>query len=258
MRVAIVDYLLRASQEATFYMARELGFDGLEITVDLIGDPNHLLFNPRPIRTLRELSAATKVGLPSVHATHFVREALLDPSAALRSAALADLEKLTAAAARQGIPTVVVPLVGASSCETESPALVEVLEHAAKLGEKHKVRFAFKSMLAPLPLASLIDGHPSQQLGVCFDPANILAMQRDPLEELKLLGTRVVHVHLKDRMPNGASCALGKGTLKVGTVLQALVDAGYGQSVVLDTPSGRAASESATRNLKFVRQSLAA
>ncbi|MGL5095287.1 MAG: sugar phosphate isomerase/epimerase family protein, partial [Planctomycetia bacterium] len=111
---------------------------------------------------------------------------------------------------------------------------------------------------APLPLASLIDGHPSQQLGVCFDPANILAMQRDPLEELKLLGTRVVHVHLKDRMPNGASCALGKGTLKVGTVLQALVDAGYGQSVVLDTPSGRAASESATRNLKFVRQSLAA
>lgn len=260
MEIGIVDYLLRLKEEACFYMAQGLGFDCLELSIDQIGDPNRLMFDPNRCDELIELWDATGVRISSVYATHFVRENIVHPDEQQRQPAVLALQSLAERSAKLGIGVIVLPLFGASELfgDHEMIALQQVLGHAASWGSVHKVRFALKTTMPCKQLAALIDRYQTQWIGVCYDPANSQTLGRDPIDDLKTLAGRIIHVHLKDRTLGGTTAGIGKGSIDIGRFFEGLKQINYRGPIVLETPAGKSAVEAAKSNLAATRQLIAA
>lgn len=258
MEIGIIDYLLRLKEEACFYMAQGLGFDCLEFSVDAIGDPSRLLFDPERSNELVDLWEATGVRVSSVCATHYIRESLLAPEDAHRQPAVLAFQSLIERVGRLGISTVVLPLYGASELKEERDLgiLRVVLQKASEWAAMHQVRIALKSSLPADQLVGLIDHLQSGWIGVCYDPANSLPMQRNIREEIRSLGSRIFHVHFKDRLRTGAAARLGEGDVDLGDVLKALREIGYRGPLILETPAGKSAIDAAKINLSYCRENL--
>ena len=260
MRFGIIDYLLRVKEDACFYLAQELGFDCLELSVDHIGDPSRLLFAPDGIDDLKALGAATGVRVESVYATHFLRENLVDANEDARQPALLALRALTERVAEHGIDTIVVPLFGASEVrgDAEAIALQSVLDNAGQWGALHGVRFALHTTMPAEQLAAFVTRWDDERLGICFDPGFGASLDRAVGEDVRRLGDRIIHVHLKDRVGNGDPTTLGQGDCDLAGFTEAISAIGYAGPIVLETPSGRSAIDAAKSNLDFCRRSWAA
>lgn len=259
MRVGIVDYLLRARESACFYLAAELGFDSLDLAVERIGDPTRLLFMPDRQKQLLELVQASGVSISSLVATHFLNENLLAAEERRRRPAWLALHDLTLRAVALNVPTVVVPLLGASdvTSDTETMALLALVEHLSAWRDLGGVRLALKTALPAEELIVYLERAKSTAIGVCFDPSITTAMGLDPVRELRLLAGRVFHVHLKDRSPTGPAVALGSGALDLQSISETLAEIGYSGPLVLDTPAGSSPVESARSNLVYCRRLVA-
>lgn len=256
MPYGIVDYLLRARESACFYLAAELGFDCLDLAVDRIGDPTRLLFDPHRPREIQQLVTTTGVSVSALYAIHFLRENLVHAEERQRRPAVLALRGLAEHASALSIPTIVVPLLGASRIEgdAESIAFQQVLEQIASWSDLENVRFALKTDLPIGELLPYVDRVGSGSLGVCFDPAIARGVGNDPVRELALLRGRILHVHLKDRARSGPAASLGAGELPWEPILEALAESGYRGPLVLETPAGASPVDSARTNLSYCRQ----
>lgn len=254
MQIGIVDYLLRVREEACFYMAAQLGFECLELTAEEVANPSELLFSS--MRSIDELTRSSGIPVRSIYGTYFLTHDLFCSDDRQRQSALAALRCMVRTAVHYKIPTVVVPMFGASYRDERSDRVPFDLVFANVLSweEMSQTRIALKTTIRPDRLKELIDRHPAHQLGVCFDPANCAPLHRDVAEEVRKLSPRIFSVHLKDRTLRGESIGLGQGTLHVSSFLQALDEIGYAGPVILETPAGRSAVDSARRNLEAYRR----
>jgi sugar phosphate isomerase/epimerase len=258
MRVGIVDCLLRVREDAAFYLARELGFDTLELTVDRIGDPGRLLFDPELPDEVRHLGDDSGVRAESVHVLQFLDEELFPDDDDLRLTTVAGLRELFDAMSRAGIGLAVLPCFGQSdpAGRSDSSAVSLMLDHLASIATAFGVEVALKTMLDPKDLERMLSRYRPAPLGVCFDPANEIAAGRDPLAAIRILGPRIRHVHLKNRTAEGDPADLDAGILDVAAMLGSLRDLGYDGRLVLEVPAETSAIDRAKRNLSETRRLL--
>lgn len=78
-------------------------------------------------------------------------------------------------------------------------------------------------------LKAVIDGIPSDFLGVTLDTSNFYQSGVDPLDAIAAFGKRIYHTHMKDGMfsPEYLPAALGEGALDFKAIIAALQKAGY-------------------------------
>lgn len=254
MQIGIVDYLLRVREEACFYMAAQLGFECLELSAEEVTKPTELLFSS--IRGIDELTRSSGIPVRSIYGTYFLTHDLFCSDDRQRQIGLAALRCMVRTAAHYKIPTVVVPMFGASYRDDDSDRVPFDLIFANVLSwdEMANVRLALKTTIRPARLIELMDRHAAGKLGVCFDPANCGPLHRNVCEEVRKLAGRIFSVHLKDRTIRGESIGLGQGTLNLPEFLATLQDVGYAGPVILETPAGRSAVDSARRNLETFRR----
>ena len=112
MQIGIVDYLLRVREEACFYMAAQLGFECLELSVDEVVNPAELLFSS--MRGIDELTRSSGIPVRSIYGTYFLTHDLFCSDEKQRQSGLAALRSMIKTALHYKIPTVVVPMFGAS------------------------------------------------------------------------------------------------------------------------------------------------
>lgn len=263
MRVGIVDHHLRSGESAAFYLAAELGLASLDLSVPRAPDPTRILFQSDFVDQFGRLATATGVTVSALFATHFLEDNLLEPEDGRRQPALLALRDLGLRAARMGVPTVVIPLLGASSLGPDGDtapasqriALVHLLAQIDSWRDLGSTRYALKTTLPADELCPLLDRGAPRSVGVCFDPSLSLALAVDPALELRRLGPRVLHVHLKDRRGRGMGPAapLGTGALDCPQILATLRETDYAGPIILDTPGGTSPVDSARANLAYCR-----
>lgn len=259
MRIGIVDYLLRTRESACFYLAAELGFDCLDLSVERIGDPTKALFAPEKSGHLAELAKVSGVGISALVANHFLSENLLASDERRRRATWLLLKDLIQRAVAIGVPTVVLPLLGASDVgsDAETMALLALIEQINAWRDMENVRIALKSALPAEEVLLYLDRARPGMLGVCFDPSMSRAMGLDPVREVELLAGRILHAHFKDRSSAGPAVSLGSGDVNLKGVCAALSRTGYQGPIVLDTPAGATPVETARSNLLYCRRLVA-
>lgn len=109
--------------------------------------------------------------------------------------------------------------------------------------------------------AEIVDRVDSSHLGINYDPANAIAWGgANPLEDVKHVVHRLIHVHIKDQM-GGAGVekypVIGDGEVDFNRFFRILADNGYTGDfgVEVDLPRGKSAEEAdkmVARSLQFI------
>ena len=154
-----------------------------------------------------------------------------------RAALVEEMACVIRAGAAVGASIVVVPLVdnGAVSTSAEEAALAEGLAELTPLLRELGVRIAFECDYPPAQLAAFIAAFPADVFGINFDIGNSASLGWAPAEEIPLIASRLINVHVKDRVLGGTTVPLGQGDADLPTVFELLKQAGYDGFLILQT-----------------------
>ncbi len=131
----------------------------------------------------------------------------------------------------------------------------------------------------PKEVARLCDSIDADLLGLCLDTGHYFFGGGDPVEAVRLYGTRIRHLHLKDvQLPilesarrngngfleavrRGVFCELGEGAIDLNSVIQGLSAKGYSDWAIVeqDVDTRRAdvkPFESALRSRQYLRNEI--
>ena len=142
--------------------------------------------------------------------------------------------------------------------------LAAVTAHARSRGVRYAIELHNALTARPEYLVKLLDRFGPEELGVNFDTGNCFLAGNDPVEYLRQVADRVVHVHVKD-IPAAqvalagtvtgtrVGVAAGDGVIDLGAVVAVLAGAGFAGvlSVECDT------LDQAARSLPYLRDLLA-
>mgnify|MGYP001192308271 CR=1 FL=1 len=147
-----------------------------------------------------------------------------------------DFKAIINACGNIGIEFVVVPLVDDGSLENieQENILVEfLLEQQFNLRDLG-VRIVFESDFAPVELHRFIHRLNSDVFGINYDIGNSASLGLNPFEEFKLIGDRILNVHVKDRVLGGTTVPLGEGDADFNTVYRLLKSHNYKANYILN------------------------
>lgn len=213
-----------------FPLAKRLGFAGIEWLVDPCGWQGNPIFaeDLGPV-----LGGQSGVPVTSVSADWFMETALWEGDPLEHRARL---KKIILAAMQAANRLVLVPLLEKHT--VLDPALqrraAEVLEPLGPDLVRAGVRIAFETELPAPALAEFVDSFESDRFGVYYDTGNCTSYGFDCPADIRLLGRRVMGIHIKDRKVGSAqSVPLGQGSADFAGILRALRSVGWRGALVM-------------------------
>ena len=134
-----------------------------------------------------------------------------------------------------GIKKIVVPLVDNGRLETrvQEKNLVEFLLSITDLLAALDVQIIFETDHEPGVVREFIDLFPRQQFGINYDIGNSASLGFDPIEELDAYGSRVLNIHVKDRVFGGTTVPLKEGDADFPLVFSKLREIGYDGNYII-------------------------
>lgn len=212
-----------------FELAAAAGVAAIEWTIDLDTAESHPMLGSDAYWVASAAKLRTGVTTPAVTCDFFMQLDLFsgdDPDFSLLTPVLlrvADSPQL------DGDRTIVVPLVDQGRPRTAdqwartSMYFAEIAESVGRTGS----RIAFEMDVDPRDQRAFVDGLDPSVFGINFDMGNSAARGFRPRDELSLIGGRVLHVHVKDRILGGATVPLGEGSADLADVAFMLEKIGY-------------------------------
>ena len=86
-----------------------------------------------------------------------------------------------------------------------------------------------------------------RNVGVCYDTGNTTALGHETVDDVRLLGPAIWHVHIKDKDEQGVNVPLATGRARIPAILAELYSSGYPGALTLETPRGPDPTEAAAR-----------
>lgn len=248
--------VLKQPTETVFQEARAIGFDGLEF--DLARDfRSDILWTKEGRQKLLDLAAQTGVEVSSVCLGALWGQTFASDDEADRQRAAEVVSEAARFTPELGTRVILVPIVGVDgqADEVGTQRWIEGLRQCAPVAEQAGVILALenvgrspaKSAPAMLKVIQAVD---SPAVRAYYDVGNGASLGFDPLEELRLLGSRVAQVHIK----GARSAQLWENTLDMDAVARTLKEIGYDGYLVFETQATENPSEGASRNLALLKE----
>jgi len=99
----------------------------------------------------------------------------------------------------------------------------------------HDQVLAFESDFPPTRLAHFIARLPADRFGINYDMGNSASLGWKAEEEIPALASRIVNVHVKDRLLGGTTVPLGQGVADLPKAFELLRAANYQGNYILQT-----------------------
>jgi L-ribulose-5-phosphate 3-epimerase len=237
-----------------------LGFDCVELLYDRQLYCQRLCLDSKDARLLWSEQRSRK-GCP------FARSMCVDYLASVsaldsRERFFRALGELISSVAGAGLETLIIPFCDGNEI-SDRRSLEIVLQCLQETGIIHRAMNCNLSLALeiPLPASEILaafSGFGSLKFRVCLDLGNVRAMGLKPEEEIRKLGDRIGHVHIKDRSVGGPNVLLGDGDVDFEESFRALQAVGYRGPLVLETAYFTDPRAEALKNLGFVNAVLRA
>jgi L-ribulose-5-phosphate 3-epimerase len=217
-----------------FSLAPSLGLNSIEWTIDLEGFEDHPLVAGIPKHDLPKLLVDEGFSHNTVTCDFFMQ---YDPWVSQES--LLELElllnKLVRSPVLEPTATLVIPLVdqGSPKSQDDWSRLLGLLKDFSPILKSKNMRVAFEFDIEPREQMEFLSALPSDQYGVNFDTGNSASLGFDPLEEIKLIQSRLFNVHIKDRIYKGTSVPLGTGNTNFKVIASCLKKVNYDGKKIL-------------------------
>ena len=91
-------------------------------------------------------------------------------------------------------------------------------------------------------------------IGVCLDSGNLWHYSDNPINDIRTVSDKIIHLHIKDRDKEGENVLLGKGLVDFNLFFKVLEDIGYSNSMTLETKYFKNPPNEARKNLQYILQ----
>jgi L-ribulose-5-phosphate 3-epimerase len=227
----------RGSWQEEFYAAQGARFDLVEWTLDY----EYLFDNPFMTNAgraaIRNLVSTTGCRVQSVTGDCFMQSPFWKSSGTDRVKKIKELLAVIEACGLLKVKIIVLPLVdnGSVLSHEELLSLHDGLFAVAPSLKNSGVQIAFESDYPPETLLWFINLFPSSSFGINYDIGNSASLGYSPEEEIEAYGSRILNVHVKDRMLGGTTVPLGEGSADFPLVFCKLREVDYAGNYILQT-----------------------
>lgn len=235
--------------ESEFFLAASLGIDYVELIAERNHNPDNPLWCDAGVAQIRAL--AQRNGL-SLHA--FCNDYIVDHSLA-RSPEVVDQNlRLIERGALLGCEKYILPLFEASELTFDNASeyvapLRAIADKAAEAG----ITVCLETILTGAQLIDLLDRIDHPAVSVVYDTGNRVAFGHDLPGDIRLLGHRISHVHIKDKNGANENVILGTGLVNFLKVFDALAEIAYDGPYTFETNRGKNPLRTARYNIDLVK-----
>lgn len=255
MKYGVVAGRLKDAQKSEFQLAREMGFDGVELVFGAQNFEQNPLWTPQGAADLRAKAVAAGVEIPSVCAVYYNERGLAAPDPELRRTGVEVLLSLIDRCADAGMQNILI--ANFAKGEIKEPAqedhLVAAMEKCAPQAEARGLMLALETTLPAERFRALLERIAHPYVGIYYDLANPVMWGEDPAAGLEILADFVVQLHVKDRAADGRVVMLGEGKVNYPAVVKTIRKIGYDGWLVLETPAG---NDQTKINLNFIKSQM--
>jgi len=246
-KIGACDWSLgKGSDLAAFDVAREIGLDGVQVSMGTVENDMQLR---RPQMQKAYLKAAKKTGveIASLALGELNRVPLKsDPRAAVWLADSIDVCK--ALGLTVSMPACFGPGELDMKNAKEIDRVVKVLKDVAPKAEKKKVIIGLENRLSAEDNLKIVERVGSPAVQVYYDTGNSHDMGRDIYQEIRTLGKLICEFHAKD-----GRYMLGEGPIDFRKVRKAIDEIGYSGWIVIEAARPRGVIPDYTAHCKFLK-----
>ena len=204
----------------------------MEWTIDSIDFNANPLMNDEGQSEIIKLSQKYKVKIPSVTCDYFMENPPWKPSSVDIES---DLLRIFSGMNSIGSKILVIPLVDNSSISNQANFEPNFFLKFQNLLRTNCIRIAFEVDLNPELSFDFISLFPKDCYGINYDIGNSASLGFDVSEEIKSYGSRVINVHVKDRILGGSTVRLGSGNADFRKVIHCLRSVNYESNYIMQT-----------------------
>ena len=220
-----------------FPLGRQLGFRFIEWTLDQERLAENPLMTPAGQQTIRHLCGLHGIRIPALTGDCFMQAPFWKRGGTTGLALQNDFLAVVRACSALQISLLVVPLVdeGRLANRHEQEAFLSFLQAQSGFFKDHGVRIALETDFPPSRVSGLVDTLDPESFGINYDIGNSAGLGYSYDDEFQCYGSRIFHVHVKDRPRGGSTVPLGEGNADFPGVFRGLADLGYQGDYILQT-----------------------
>ena len=235
--------------ESEFFLAAALGIDYIELIAERSHNPDNPLWTDHGIGRLKSLVERNKL---SVHA--FCNDYIVDNALPGSDQVLEQNLRLIERGALLGCEKYILPLFERSELTIENvkeylAPLRIIADKAAESG----ITVCLETILNGAQLIKVLDQIDHPAVSVVYDTGNRVAFRQDLPGDIRLLGSRICHIHIKDKSTANENVILGTGLVNFLQVFEALGDIGYNGPYTFETHRGKNPLRTAAYNMGLVK-----
>lgn len=240
-----------------FFLAKDLGFDGIEWLVDPVGWEENPVFDDARYAEAEASAQEAKLPITSICADWFMTVCIWEGDPEFHRAKIREvLPKVQKTAHR----VLLIPLLEAHTITSPEiqKKVVEVLKPLGPELEALGVSIGFETELSATELQIFLAPFESASFGVYYDIGNCTSYGFDCPLDIRQLGGLIKGIHVKDRkVGTTSSVRLGEGDADFIGVIRALREIGWSGSLVLQAWRGEGYIEDAQKQLAFIKHCIA-
>ena len=220
--------------EEEFEMASRIQIKKMEWTIDSENFASNPLLTTRGKDKIKSLMSLVKLEIPSVTCDYFMEN---PPWKTDTEGLFRGIKSILAGMSEVGAKILVIPLVDNSSL-IDSNAYSQTLRFFSRVSgvlSEVDLKIAFETDLDPERFADFMSEFAEESYGVNYDIGNSASFGFEPTEEFNAVGTRVINVHVKDRLLGGATVPLGSGNADFPKVFRCLNEYEYVGNLIMQT-----------------------
>ena len=253
LRIGMTDWNLGKRGDITkVALAREIGLDGIQVSLTFPTDASPHLRDPKTQRDFKQAALENGIQICSLAIGSPGKSRLplhTNPAAAIL------LVEAVEVARNLGTNNILLPILTSSHIDVTNQAHVDtfvtMMKEVARYAEKYGVVVGLEDWISADDNIRLLDAIGSDAVGVYYDARNIKSRVHDPYGEPAKLGKRIHQVHVK----NGDKLMRDQDVLDWPRLAQEYYDMGYRGWFVLETgaPSGDVVADTRA-NIEYVRK----
>ena len=234
--------------EKEFALAQKLGFDFIELIAEKEHNPRNPLWRDEGLERIKK-----------AHAAHQIKSYVicndLVMGADLRTSkdAVTQTKALLEQAKKIKTKVMVLPLLEESYVqEGDYRSLISPLREIADFAKEKNILICLETLLNGKALMTLLDQLKNDNIKSVFDTGNRATLGHDLFADIKLLKSRIAHVHIKDKNAQNQNVLLGTGLVNFHQVFEAFMTIGYDAGYSFETTRGSDPVNTARYNRQFV------
>ena len=208
-----------------FPIINNLGFDGIEWIYNKKSETTNPLLSSDGRKEMVELSSQYDVKLESIVLDWFLSYPLLVHDELSIDKKMDKLIHLINCSEEIGFKRIILPMLEKNEINSKNQknAFKNVFEKdVLPYLDSKNIEIHLETSLSPNEENLLLNEINHEQIKICFDMGNSTCFGFEPTEVISTIGNHLGSVHIKDRMLNGPSVPLGKGSVDFYTVFKNL------------------------------------